>query len=53
MNRTIEPYRGGHIFIRTIPEILKIDEDMEVIIVGETRGDMVEMQLMEAGVKHS
>ena len=38
VNRTIEPYRGGHIFIRTIPEILKIDEDMEVIIVGETKG---------------
>ena len=38
VNRTIEPYRGAHIFIRSIPEILKINSDIKIIIVGDTRG---------------
>ena len=32
--RNLEPYRGFHIFMRTLPEILAMRPDVQVVIVG-------------------
>lgn len=32
--RNLEPYRGFHVFMRALPEILKANQDVEVVIVG-------------------
>lgn len=38
VNRTIEPYRGCHTFIRSLPLILNQDPRVKIIIVGSTQG---------------
>lgn len=34
VNRNFEPYRGYHIFMRSLPEILKLRKDAIVVLVG-------------------
>lgn len=38
VNRTLEPYRGYHSFMRSLPNILKQHSDLKVLIVGGTEG---------------
>lgn len=38
VNRSVEPYRGCHIFIRSIPEILAKNSNVHIVIVGHTSG---------------
>ena len=38
VNRTLEPYRGCHTFIRAIPHIQDLCPDSNILIVGETEG---------------
>ena len=35
VNRNLEPYRGIHIFIRSLPEILKKKPNCQVLVVGQ------------------
>ena len=38
VNRTLEPYRGFHSFVRAIPEIQRLHPKAKIIIVGKTEG---------------
>lgn len=38
VNRTLEPHRGYHIFMRALPDVLKARPGAHVIIVGGTEG---------------
>lgn len=38
VNRNIEPYRGCHTFIRSIPLIQELNPDVEILVVGHTTG---------------
>lgn len=38
VNRTLEPYRGCHTFIRAIPRIQELCPRSHILIVGETKG---------------
>lgn len=37
VNRNLEPYRGYHVFMRAIPEILAQDPDTTILIIGGTK----------------
>jgi len=38
VNRCVEPYRGCHIFIRSIPELQRLHPESRIVIVGSNEG---------------
>lgn len=38
VNRTLEPYRGYHVFMRALPDLLSMRPDARVLIVGGVAG---------------
>ncbi len=48
VNRNLEPYRGYHIFMRALPQVLAARPDAEVVIVG---GDEVSYGATPKGAK--